>query len=83
MVKYHFDIIKNGEYKMKNYYNLTLEYYKWLFDDINIKLNHLLDPSIAEKENTIFPMVYYPDKYSNLFNSEMYTRLKRISQTRI
>ncbi len=64
-------------------YTLTLEYYKWLFDDKNIKLNLFLDSSIAEKNTNIIPLVYYPDQYSELFNSELFTRLKRISQTRI
>ena len=67
---------------MKNYYKLTLAYYKWLFDDKNTTLNQLLDLSIAEKEDLILPMVYYPEQYSELLNSEIFTRLKRIGQTR-
>ena len=67
---------------MKNYYKLTLAYYKWLFDDNNTKLNPLLDLSIAEKEDLILPMIYYPEQYSELLNSEIFTRLKRITQTR-
>ena len=63
---------------IKDKAKLVQEYYSWLLESDNVFLEKELDLSLASTYND--PYIYYPECMHDLFHTEKFQRLSRISQ---